>query len=827
MRCPNCGEMNRAGARFCSKCRAALTPGVGSALLPGQTMNNGQYRVIKQLGKGGMGAIYLAANTLAFDRLAVVKEMLAYYEPGEEREALERFEQEAKTLAALKHPGIPDMYGYFSERGHNYIVMEYIEGENLAQGLTREDDQGNVIAGKPYPVEDVLRYGVEIARVLEYLANLQPEPFVHNDVKPENIIIDRNSKQAVLVDFGTAKARYKLDTGGQVGLKKPDVYGTVGYAPPEQYQGRSEPRSDVYALAATMYHLLTDDDPREHPFKFPKLADLPASLRLVLERALAPEVEKRLTAEAFRQQLESVRAGYRSSVQPIIFPEGNMATTVTGVLDLSLKHWEYARQILYDGSLASWLRNSLYNPPAADEAKGAVQAYPEDPDAGLDAFLRGLNPRLPKPQLRVIQRELDFGDIELGESKELTISLVNTAPAGARGQLSTTAPWLRPAAATFGVPPKDRKDLTIRVMNTGALVPDQQYTDSVSIEPADAAPLRVAARMRVIAPTPTKRLQPPTTRTAPASRPARPRMQMSTPARPAISRQNLLLGVLLLGALLIGAYALWGRVLIGSGDYAAGLQALAEGDWARAQQNLRDLDPRDKAAIAAVGLALDQQWVEIPAGTLMMGRDDGPRDEQPAHEVPVDAFALQRFEVTNVQYQRFVNATGHAAPRHWWDGHFAKGDALLPVVNVTWYDATAYAEWLSRDLTSPIRLPSEAEWEWAARGAAGRLYPWGNDDDKRCRNAADTSRNGPVAVGTYPCGATPAGVMDLAGNAREWTRDVWGLYRMPHSPPDVGTSMVIRGGSWESFSVVSTMREHAEATSATADLGFRCVKAED
>ena len=459
-------------------------------------MNNGQYRILKQLGKGGMGAIYLAANTQAFDRPCVIKEMLAYFEPGEEQEALNRFEQEAKTLASLKHPGIPDMYSYFSEGGHNYIVMEYVEGQNLSKSLTSEDEQGNARPGKALPLEDALRYGVEICRVLEYLSSIQPEPFIHNDIKPDNIIIDKNSGQAVLVDFGTAKARYALQNGGQVGVKKSDVYGTVGYAPPEQYQGNSEPRSDVYALAATIYHLLTDDDPRDHPFKFPKMGELPADLRAVLEKALAADVNQRLSASDLRRQLEALRAERAGTVQPLVFPQNDIATTVTGVLDLSLKHWQYARGILYDGSLDAWLRNSLYNPPVAEQAKEAVKRYSEAPDAGLDYFLRTLNPRLPKPQLRLIEQSLDFGAVESGESAERPLPLVNLSATGAHGEIETSAPWLKPSAPYFGLAPQERENLIIRVTNTGALSPGQHYTETVTLKPADGAPLRVTARLQ-------------------------------------------------------------------------------------------------------------------------------------------------------------------------------------------------------------------------------------------------------------------------------------------------------------------------------------------
>jgi len=504
MQCQFCGEVNRSGARFCNRCGAVLSAGSTQPLQPGQTMNNGQYRIVRRLDTGGMGTIYLAANTQAFDRLCVIKEMLTYYQPDEEAKARERFEEEAKTLASLRHPGVPDMYGFFSEAGHHYIVMEYIEGDNLstssrrrlAAGLTRMDDTGRVVAGKARTQEDVVRYGIQICRVLEYLAGIQPTPVVHNDIKPANIIIDKHGGQAVLVDFGTAKARYAPASAGQPGAEKSSVYGTVGYAAPELYDGRSEPRSDVYALAATMYHLLTDDDPRDHPFKFPKLDQLPAGLRVILENALATNVHDRLTATEFRQQLEAFRAAYAGSVQPLRFPQGDQATTLTGLLDLSMRYWPYARQILYDGSLENWLRTTLHDPVTANVAHEIVQQLPDNQDAGLDRFLRTLNPRLGAPRVRVLDQHLDFGSVPAGASTKQTLTVVNTGYGGAHGLVKTSVAWLQPESTHFGCGPAGRCDIPIRVVDTSVLA-EGRHRGKVMLVPSGGSPITIKATVRV------------------------------------------------------------------------------------------------------------------------------------------------------------------------------------------------------------------------------------------------------------------------------------------------------------------------------------------
>lgn len=796
MRCPRCGTVNAAGARFCARCGAAL-PAIdpGTALHPGQTMNNGQFRIVRQLGKGGMGTIYLAENTHAFDRLCVIKEMIAYYEPGDAAKASERFEREARTLAALKHRGIPDMYGFFSEGGHHYIVMEYIEGDDLEHALERSP-QG-------LDVDAVVRYAVEICRVLEYLAGITPEPVVHCDVKPANIIIDRNSQQAVLVDFGTAKTRY-LRSSGSPDPRRASVYGTVGYAPSELYRGEATPRADVFSLAATMYHLLTGDDPREHPFQWPALERVPPQLRLTLEQALANEADARLDATAFRRQLEAFRAARASVARPLVFPEGNAATTLTGVLDLALRYWSYAREILYDGSLDAWLRHTLHDPVAANVAAEAVQEHPSTPDAGLVTFLQALNPRLPTPDVTLTPSEVTLdrtspqhpGGGPHSGAGTASLTAANAGPGGWYGAITTDAAWLQVAPQVIAIAPGERVQLHLTL--DAAAIPRGRRRPVARVTLGGSPPI-AAARVRLAGPA--------------WQAPSR---QTTTPRRGVVGRVLVALAVLTALALLMLEVL---PLPIGGADIERGVEALQAGDWARARRLLGTVDGTDAAQVRAVANALDATMVAIPEGTLRMGRQEGSTDERPVHDVPVAALAADRFEVTNVQYQRFVLEQGHPAPLGWTASTYRRGEALHPVTGVTWADANAYCTWAGK------RLPSEAEWEWMARGAEGRLFPWG--DAELAPPPANSGRpeTGAVeAVGGWPDGATPLGVMDLAGNVREWTADRYAPYRDPHAPPATGQHMAVRGSSWRTYNDVASARESVDAATAAADLGFRCVR---
>lgn len=212
------------------------------------------------------------------------------------------------------------------------------------------------------------------------------------------------------------------------------------------------------------------------------------------------------------------------------------------------------------------------------------------------------------------------------------------------------------------------------------------------------------------------------------------------------------------------------------------------------------------------------EWTPVPAGWFWMGSDprqDGLAfsNEQPQHRVRLGAYRIGKYPVTNAQYDQFVAATGREAPSHWQAGRPPDDLRDHPVVNVTWYDAVAYCEWLSRQLGRPVRLPSEAEWEKAARGTDGWVYPWGNQppSDRLCNFKGNVG--GTTAVGRYPAGRSPYGCYDMAGNVWEWTSSLWGSdwqkpeFSYPYDANDGREDMragndvrrVVRGGSWHDF----------------------------
>lgn len=227
--------------------------------------------------------------------------------------------------------------------------------------------------------------------------------------------------------------------------------------------------------------------------------------------------------------------------------------------------------------------------------------------------------------------------------------------------------------------------------------------------------------------------------------------------------------------------------------------------------------------------------VTIPAGAFFMGNPEGTgrADEWPQRSVYLDVFAIDEVEVTNERYMAFVTTTGHHNPPNPYGTGVlvsAKGVEQLPVVQTTWYDAKAYCSWAKK------RLPTEAEWEKAARGTDGRLFPWGNEPatPKRAnfdREWQDEHTLHPV--GSLPAGDSPYGVRDMAGNAREWVQDWYDPEYYAHAPdrnppgPDKkGVVRSIRGGSWHSpvSDITTTARGRGGFALQTHGTGFRCAR---
>jgi len=280
-------------------------------LMPGTLLNN-TYTVIKLLGKGGMGTVYLVEEVGRPQNRYAVKELIANLnDPEEEQIAFQTFQTEIAFLGQLNHPQLPRFYGTFTHWNRNYLIMEFVEGESLESIIQKKKG--------PLPVDDVIYWGIEIAKALDYLHTQSSGPIVYRDLKPANIIISP-SGSARIVDFGIAR-RYDPS-------KITDTlrFGTPGYAAPEQFKasrlGQSTPKSDIYALGVILFQLLTGYDPTVTPFHFPPARHLNPQITPELEKIINKALQKKAddryeNMAAFRDTLSMYSRGtYSQSVCP-------------------------------------------------------------------------------------------------------------------------------------------------------------------------------------------------------------------------------------------------------------------------------------------------------------------------------------------------------------------------------------------------------------------------------------------------------------------------------------------------------------------------------
>jgi serine/threonine-protein kinase len=274
-------------ANFCIRC--------GAPLLLGK-----MYRILSVLKEGGMGTVYRGVDQ--WGTLCALKELRDQFTDPQERESgIRRFLEEGRVLHSLRdHAAIPKVYRSFVDNGRYYLAMEFIQGDDLEDVLQKR--------GR-FSEAQVLLWADQLCDVLQYLHD---NGLIYRDMKPSNVMIARDGRVKV-IDFGIAQVLRPGYRGTMIG--------TPGYAPPEQYQGITNAQSDIYALAATLHHLVTGRDPREHPpFSFPPAHsinnDVSKATSRALQKALQMEMEDRFpTVDAFRKALpigEVVEANTRA-----------------------------------------------------------------------------------------------------------------------------------------------------------------------------------------------------------------------------------------------------------------------------------------------------------------------------------------------------------------------------------------------------------------------------------------------------------------------------------------------------------------------------------
>jgi serine/threonine-protein kinase len=446
IQCFQCGTDNRDGARFCQKC--------GQPLLIGQTLQ-GRYQIQNLLGKGGMGAVYQGRDN-HLSKPVAIKENL-----DTSPEAQRQFQQEAQILSDLSHSNLPRVIDHFSIRGQGqYLVMDLVEGENLQEKLDN--------TGSPLATLQVLSWIDQICGALSYLHTHQP-PIIHRDIKPANIKITPQGK-AVLVDFGISKVFDPLakTTIGARGV-------TPGYSPTEQYgQGKTDARSDIYALGATLYTLLTG-------VELPEATDLavnPAllkrpsqivpgfdtALEQVILRAIQLDPNRRFqAANELKQALSNPQAMPRQNLPPVVGPgdkpffwrDGTVSLSAEDLVVTANRSWDEALGYFAKADWQEWLPKIHRNDLVPKLAQ--IKQQHSNVNVALDSFLRLLDPHFPAAQLRIVPAVMDLGVRPWQTRHTQSIEICNVGAGWLHGSVAIqpVCDWLRVSTKEFGTHERD------------------------------------------------------------------------------------------------------------------------------------------------------------------------------------------------------------------------------------------------------------------------------------------------------------------------------------------------------------------------------------
>src|SRR5579885_3374668 len=259
-------------------------------LAAGTQLSNGRYKIERSVAAGGMGAVYRALD-VRFNRPCAVKEMLDdFHNDADRSQAVGWFTREATLLLDLNHPCIPRVRDFFVESGRHYLVMDFIEGRTLGQVLDEEGNVTGVNGARGVAEARARTWAQQVCSVLAYLHRQNP-PIIFRDLKPSNIMVT-DKDEIKLIDFGIARTFQSQ--------RQSTIIMTIGYAPPEQLHGMPEPRSDIYALGATIHRLLTQHDAANNKpsiFSFPPprtlRPDITPGFDQIIMKALAPDLDKR------------------------------------------------------------------------------------------------------------------------------------------------------------------------------------------------------------------------------------------------------------------------------------------------------------------------------------------------------------------------------------------------------------------------------------------------------------------------------------------------------------------------------------------------------
>lgn len=819
--CPAC--------KLCFKDDVANCPIDGDATfhsIAGDPVLEGKYQLENRLGQGGMGVVYKARHNFLKTQHAI--KVILPDLVGNDPQLVTRFRQEAIAAAAIRHQNIVSTTDFGVVNGKMpFIVMEFVKGESLHDLLVREKRLSPIMT-------------VQIlSGICSGLAVAHRQGIVHRDLKPLNVMIVHGvplEEGVKILDFGLAKIKSGELLGSFIAAQTTGLMGSPYYMAPEQWSDEEpDVRSDVYSLGVMLYQMLSGDVPfkgssipaimKKHlsdaPPRFETVGlSVAPEIEAVVVHALEKDAEKR--TETVEQLVRELREAVGMTTSEIHLTDSNL---ISRTFDAGTQDYSSANistpNITGTPVPVTTLR-ILTNPPQSKIFLNNKSLGESEANGWLIAGNIGRGTH----RLRV------SSDGFLDSESEIICD----------GEVCQTVVQLRSAAANHKADaPQAQGFVSAKNNNIAA----NNTTDTmVNLSPANSASNEIALNNDATTPLDAQnmgiRSYPETkfekTNIATKSQEiARPGTLTEVPAivdLPPVKQKKtsfvlpVLLAVGLVSLILIGGAIVTVYTLVTRNQTAEASPTTAP---SIATKNSPSIETKNSPQSNPGAENVKNEQVKIAGDTFQMGIIGGQIQASPPHSVTVKSFSMDKTEVTNAEYAEFIAATGHRAPEHWNGGKPLSDILNLPVVAVSLDDAKSFAKWRSERDGIEYRLPTEKEWEFAARnGASANTYPWGNAWAEKSAVIAETS---PWSVGSMPQGANKWGVVDLIGNVWEWTDSKiepypgstgWGVKK------DGAPEYVIRGGSVKSSkdgdkAINSAFRQWVVADSRNPLLGFRLV----
>jgi len=782
----------------CPVCKRCFTDAINhcpddgdetASTLTGEPTLDGRYLLERRLGQGGMGVVFQARHI--FLKTAHAIKIILPDLVGNDPMLATRFRQEALAAAAIRHPNIIAVTDFGMIRSSMpFLVMEFVKGKSLQDILGAEG---------PMKPDRALEL---IGAVASGVGAAHRQNIVHRDLKPLNIMVQENVPVAEglkILDFGLAKIKSGELLGSFIQAQTSGLMGSPFYMAPEQWSDdEPDARADIYSIGVILYQMLAGEVPfkgssipsimKKHltlpPPSFQSMGiSVPPQIEAVVRHSLEKEVTDRV--DSIESFLNELRGAMSSS--PVIVT----SSRPTGALDPNKTMMSEMPSEAVT-TQAPKFSSTAVQPPLSDDTNFAASFDSMPGTINVEGeFKQHLSDTAASLRREKLEEEAR-AEGERKAARRAAEQKQREEEARARREQEERDSAQQAKLERMAQQAKELEDrlerLSVSISPSTLVDPEATQVKQVGPQVVQETPLVKSFPGHTSLQTPTV---------------------VPTLAPPKRNRAPLVILAVVL--------------IVGLAGASAGAYFLLRPKPAPAPVVTKPTEEQPTAAI-------HPDLVAIEGGIFKMGRDDGPGQERPAHSIQMPAFFMDRTEVTNAEYAVFVRETNHEAPGYWSGGKPPFGQELWPVVTVSQEDANEFAAWRSKRDGAIYRLPTEEEWEYAARnGSQENLYPWGND--WREGNAVIKEAT-PSPVGSHPNGRNKWGVSDLIGNVWEWTSSKVSSY--PGNPVVVPAAtrdlVTIRGACYVSDPkkvdnpVTSSMREFIPATTRTPLLGFRLVK---